>query len=314
MRQRAAQQHRAASVDGVGVLRDGQDQPAARPAQRLVRRGGGDVGVRHRILVAGEHLAGHQPGEVRHVHHQRGAHLVGDLAHRGEVDPPRVGGVAGNQDQRPEFAGGGRERIVVQQLGFRVGAVAALVEHFPGDVGPEAVREVSAGIQRHAQQPLVAERVPQRLPVRFGQLVDVLGAGRGQPGRLHPGGQDGPVRHQIGVDAGVRLHVGVGRAEQFAGVLGGHALHGVDVLTAGVEPVPDGALGVLVRQPAAHGQQHRRRGIVLAGDQFERITLVGKLFAGGGGDAGFDGFDDLQGRAVGGAGGVGVVGGHTGRA
>ena len=60
------------------------------------------------------------------------------------------------------------------------------------------------------------------------------------------------------VDTRVRLHVGVGRAEQLARVLGGHGLDGVDVLAAGVEPVPDGALRVLVGQPAAHGEQRRR--------------------------------------------------------
>ena len=136
----------------------------------------------------------------------------------------------------------------------------------------------------------------------------MLGAGLGQPGRLDPGGQDRPVGDQIGVDARVRLDVGVRRAEQLAGVLGGHALDGVDVLAAGVEAVPDGAFGVLVGQPAAHGQQHGGRGVVLAGDQLERITLVGKLFACRRGDPRLDGLDDLQRRAVGGAGGVGVLG------
>ena len=147
------------------------------------------------------------------------------------------------------------------------------------------------------------------LPVRLGQVVDVLGAERRPgPGASIAGGQDRPVRDEVGVDARVRLDVGVRRAEQLRGVLGGQRLDGVDVLAAGVEPVPDGALGVLVGEPGAHGQQHRRRRVVLAGDQLERIPLVGKLFARGGGDAGFDGLDDLQRRAVGGARGVGVLG------
>ena len=116
----------------------------------------------------------------------------------------------------------------------------------------------------------------------------------GQAGRLDAGGEDRPERDEVGVDARVRLHVGVRGAEQLAGVLGGQRLDGVDVLAAGVEPVPDRALGVLVGEPGAHRQQHRGRGVVLAGDQLERIPLVGELFAGGGGDAGFDGADDLQ--------------------
>jgi hypothetical protein len=51
-----------------------------------------------------KHLAGDQPGEVRHVDHQRRADLVGDLAHLGEVHPARVGRVAGDQHQRLELA------------------------------------------------------------------------------------------------------------------------------------------------------------------------------------------------------------------
>ena len=200
------------------------------------------------------------------------------------------------------------ECVVVEQAGLRVGAVAALVEHLAGDVGPEAVGEVPARVQRHAQQPLVAQLGAQLLPVRLGEVVDVLDARLGQARRLDAGGQDGPVRDEVGVDARVRLHVGVGRAEQLAGVLGGHGLDGVDVLAAGVEPVPDGALRVLVREPAAHGEQRRRRRVVLAGDQLERIPLVGKLFARRRRDARLDGLDDLQDRAVGGACGIGVLG------
>ena len=151
----------------------------------------------------------------------------------------------------------------------------------------------------------------QRLPVGLGQVVDVLGAQVRQSRTLDAGRQDRPVGHQVGVDARVRLGVGVGRTEQFAGVLGGQRLDGVDVLAGGVEPVPDGALGVLVGEPGAHGQQHGRRGVVLAGDQLERIPLIGKLFAGGGGDARLDGLDHLQRGAVGLARGVGVLGAQT---
>jgi hypothetical protein len=112
-----------------------------------MRRRGGDVGVGHRVLVAGEHLSGHQAREVGHVHHQGGADLVGDLAHRREVDAARIGRVARDQDQRPEFTGGRGDGVVVEQPGRRVGAIAALVEHLAGDVGPEPVGEVTARIQ-----------------------------------------------------------------------------------------------------------------------------------------------------------------------
>ena len=181
------------------------------------------------------------------------------------------------------------------------------MEHLAGDVGPEAVREVAAGVQRHAQRPLVAELVPQGLPLLLGHVVDALEAELGQLRGLDPVGQDRPERHQVRVDAGVRLGVGVLGAEQLAGVFGGQFLDGVDVLAAGVEAVSDGALGVLVRQPGAHGQQHGRRGVVLRGDELQRAALVGQLLPGRLGHPGFDALDHLQGGPIGLRFGAGVV-------
>ena len=258
VRQRAAEHHRAALVDRRGVLLGGQHQTAPRAAQRLVRRRRHDVRVRHRILVTGEHLARDQPGKVRHVDHEGGSHLVGDLAHLGEVDPSGVGRVARHQHQRLEFAHCRGDRVVVDEPRGGVRSVLALMEHLARDVRPETVGQVSAGVQRHSHEPLVAHRVAQRLPVRFGQVVDVLGAHLGQARSLDPGGQDRPVGDQVGVDARVRLHIGVRGTEQLARVLGGQRFDGVDVLAGRVEAVTDGALGVLVREPGTHRQQHGR--------------------------------------------------------
>ena len=302
VRERAAQDHRAATVDRRGVLLLGQHQAAARAAQRLVGRGRGDVRVRHRVLVAGEDLAGDQPGEVRHVDHQGRADLVGDLAHLGEVHAAGVRRVAGHQHQRLELTRLRGDLVVVEQPGHGVGAVLLLVEHLAADVGPEAVGQVAAGVEAHAEQPLVAELVAQLLPVLVGEVVDVLGAVLLQPRALDPMGQDRPEGHEVGVDAGVRLGVGVRRAEQLARVLGRHRLDRVDVLAAGVEAVADGALGVLVAEPGAHGQQHRGRRVVLARDQLERTSLVDQLLAGRVGDPRLDRGDHLEGLRVGGAG------------
>ena len=207
---------------------------------------------------------------MRHVDHQGRADLVGDLAHLGEVHPARVRRVAGDQHQRLELPGLGAHHVVVEQPGLGVGAVLLLVEHLAADVGPEAVGQVATGVERHAEQPLVAELVAQRLPVGLGQLVDVLGAEPLERGRLDAVGQDRPEGDEVGVDARVRLHVGVRRAEQLAGVLGRERLDGVDVLAAGVEAVADRALGVLVGEPGAHREQHGGRGVVLARDQLQR--------------------------------------------
>ena len=158
--------------------------------------------------------------------------------------------------------------------------------------------EVTPGVERHAEQALVAELVAQRLPVGLGELVDVLRLHLREVGRLDAVGEDRPERDEVGVDARVRLHVGVRGTEQLARVLGGQRLDGVDVLAAGVEAVTDRALGVLVAEPGAHRQQHRRRGVVLRGDQLERTSLVGELLAGGVRDARLDLADHLEGLGV----------------
>src|SRR4030095_8815214 len=91
--QRAAEDHRATPVDPVGQLGLAQHRTAAWAAQALVRGGGDDVRVRHRVEVAGEDLAGNESGEVGHVHHEGGANLVCDFPHDAEVHLSGVRGV-----------------------------------------------------------------------------------------------------------------------------------------------------------------------------------------------------------------------------
>ena len=70
-----------------------QDQAAARAAQRFVRGGGGDMGMRHRRSMD---AAGDEAGEMRHVHQEIGADAVGDLAKTLEVPGTRIGRAAGD--------------------------------------------------------------------------------------------------------------------------------------------------------------------------------------------------------------------------
>ncbi len=165
--------------------------------------------------------------------------------------------------------------------------------------------EVAAGVEGHAEHALVAELPAQFGPVGLGEVVDVADLGALQGGALDPLGEHGPEGGQVGVDAGVRLDVGVVGAEEGAGVLGGDGLDGVDVAAAGVEAAAGGALGVLVAEPVAHGEQDGRGGVVLAGDELERGALVVDLLADGGGDPRFDLADHVEGGAEGGVGGGG---------
>jgi hypothetical protein len=139
------------------------------------------------------------------------------------------------------------------------------------------VREVTAGVVVHAEQPLVQELVPERLPVGVGDVGHVLLAKLRQPRPLDGGGEDREERDQVGVGAGVWLHVHVLGAEQLAAEVGGLTLDRVDVVAPGVEAVPRIPLGVLVGQQVALRQLHRDGAEVLAGDQLQVGPLVAQL-------------------------------------
>src|SRR6267378_7738706 len=65
-----------------------QYQPATRPAQRFVRGGGNDVGVRNRTWV---HTGGHQAGDVRHVHEEKSADGFRGFGDALEINDSRIG-------------------------------------------------------------------------------------------------------------------------------------------------------------------------------------------------------------------------------
>ena len=155
--QRTAEDHRAPFVHVGGVLLRAQHQATPRAAQRLVRRRGHDVGVGNRVEIPGEHLSGHQPGEVGHVDHEGGTDLVGDVGQDGEVGVPRIGRVPGHEHQRAELPGLGGDGPVVEEAGGGIDPVAGLVEQLSRDVGPEPVGQMPAGVERHPHHALGVE-------------------------------------------------------------------------------------------------------------------------------------------------------------
>jgi hypothetical protein len=122
---------------------------------------------------------------------------------------------------------------------------------------------------------LVAEGPAELSPAAVVELVHVGHRSSSKRRGLDPLRQQGPERHEVGVDARMRLYVGMVGTEERPGALGRQLFHDVDVAAAGVHPPPDGPFGILVAEPVAHRQKYRRRGIVLAGDQLERAALVG---------------------------------------
>src|SRR5690606_36672540 len=180
-------------------------------------RGGDDVGVRHRGRVQ---TGGHQAGEVRHVHPQLGPDLVGDLTEGGEVEVPRVGGPARDDDVGTVLQRLLAHLVHLDAVGLRVHAVGTDVVQLAAEVDLHAVREVAAVGQLEAED-LVA--------------------------RVDEGVQHG----RVGLGARVRPDVRVLGAEQLLGAGDREVLRDVDLLAAAVVATARVALRVLVGQHGA---------------------------------------------------------------
>ncbi len=194
-----------------------------------------------------------QSGEMRHVDHEVRADLVGDRAETGEVDDPRVGRAAGDDDFRLVLERQPLDLVEVDQGIVAPDAVLNGMQPLAGDRRRRPVREVAAGGERHAQQ-------------RFA--------------RLHQREIDGAV----GLRAGVRLHIGEFAAEQLLRPLDGERLGDVDELAAAVVAPAGIAFGILVGHHRALRLEHRPRDDVFRGDQLDVILLPPQFLADGGGD------------------------------
>ncbi len=248
-----AREHRR--VDLLAVLLAGEDQPAARAAERLVRRRGDDVGVRD---GRGVQPRRDEPGEVRHVDHEQRADRVGDLAELGEVELPRVRRPARDDHLGPVLGGEGGDLVHVDEAVLGADVVRHDVQRLAGVVQPHPVREVAA----------VREVQPE-------DGVAVL--------------EQREVHGRVGLRPAVRLDVRVLGAEQRLGAVDRELLGDVDELAAAVVAAAGVALGVLVGQDGALRLQHRDRREVLRRDHLQRGLLAPQLGADGLGDLGVGG-------------------------
>ena len=231
------------AVDLFGELVPAEDDRAARAAQRLVRRAGDDIGIRHRARV---HARGDKAADVRHVDHQVRADGIGNSAKARKVDHARIGARPGDDELRADLLGHTRERVVVDGLGLGVHAVKMRLKIFPGQRRLAAVRQVPAVGEVHAEDAVA--RLQQR--------------------RVH-----GHVR----LRAGVRLDVGMIGAEEPRHAVDGQVLDLVDVVAAAVIARAGVALGIFVRQVAAHGLHHGRAREILGRDQLQMVALAPQL-------------------------------------
>ena len=222
-----------------------QHQPAARPAQRLVRRRRNEIGVRHRARV---HAPGHQSRDVRHVHEEQRAHRARDFRHAREIDDARIGARARDDHFRLVLVRQAVEFVVIDRLGFLAHAVGNELVHLAGKIERMPVRQVPAVRQVHAQHGVA---------------------------RLQRRHVDGHVR----LRARMRLHVGVLGAEQRFRAVDGQLLGAVHEFAAAVIALARIALGVLVGEHRAHGFEHGFGNEIFRGDQFEAGALAASFFA-----------------------------------
>ena len=187
-----------------------------------------------------------QAGDVRDVGEEVGADLLRDLAERLEVEQPRVGRRAADDDLRARLLRQRAHGVVVDELRLPVDRVLHGVIEPRGEVDVPAVRQVAA----------VGQAEPHDRVAGLEQRV-----------------VDGHVRGR----ARVRLDVGVVDLEQALRARDRQLLERVDVALALVVALAGVALGVLVGQDRSQRLEHRRRGVVLRRDEAHRLGLIALL-------------------------------------
>ena len=85
------------------------------------------------------------------------------------------------------------------------------------------------------------------------------------------------INGKVRLCAGMRLHIGMLRAEQFAGAFPGEVFNGIHALAAAVIPFAGVTLGVFVREMAAHRCHDCLRNEVFGCDQLQMVTLALEL-------------------------------------
>jgi len=122
--------------------------------------------------------------------------------------------------------------------------------------------------------------------VVFDELVHAAGEIQGVAVRQVPAMRQGHAQHRVtGTErghvhgdvrgsAGVGLHVGVLRAEEFLGAIDGQLFHLVGIFAPAVIAPAGIALGVFVGEDGAHGFQDGFRDKIFGGDEFKAGGLT----------------------------------------
>ena len=184
----------------------------------------------------------HQTGDMGHINHDHGAHVIGNRAEPGKIDDARIGTGADNYHLRLMLAGKVLNFVVIDGFRFLRNTIKHHVEQFAGEVGRTAVGQVAPMGKVHAE-----DGVP----------------------RLQRRKVDGHVR----LGTGVGLNVNMVGAKQLLGAFNGKILHHIDLTASTIVAFSRVPFRILVGHDRPLGLQHCLGNKILRCDEFQIIFL-----------------------------------------
>ena len=225
----------------LGII--GQNHSPARPSQRLMSRSRHHIGIFQRIRM---HPAGHQPGKMRHIHHQICPDLIGNLTKALKINLSRISRPSGNNQLWLILARQPFHLFIINQPAVPTHTIGHRIKPLSRKRNLCPVGQMTAGIQRHSQNRIM--RLQQR--------------------HIHSG---------IGLRTGMWLHIDKPGVKQFLRPLNGQIFHHVHKLAAAIITPPRITFGILIGQDRPLRLQHRRRNNIFRGNQFNLVLLALQL-------------------------------------
>ena len=242
----AREDGRIDALDDVLVV--GQNQAAARAAQRFVGRRGDNIGIRNRALVL---PACDKTCNVRHIDHQHSAVAMSNFGQLFKIDSTGIGGGTGHKHLGAHLGNLLGKAGVVNAAIFGRDAIGNEIIVFAAHIDRGTVGQVPALGKIHAHDGIA--QIQQR-----------------------------KIDGQVGLCAGVGLHVCILGTKQLAGTVNGNLLDLIHKLAAAVIAVTGITLGIFVGQYAAHSGHNGGGNNIFAGDQLNVLALAGQFAAHGG--------------------------------
>ena len=175
---------------------------------------------------------------------------IGDLAEARIIDRARISARSDGDHfglfARSDFL----NFVVIDALRFRIDAVGDEAVQLAGEILGRAVRQMPAVAEVHAQHRVA-------------------------------GLEEREVHGHVGLRTGVRLDVGVARAEELLGAVARDVFSLIDKLAATIIALARVAFGVLVGHDRADGFDDGGRNVILAGDHFQLRVLPSQFVADG---------------------------------